>query len=47
MPYRKPEQWTGYYYVNIIEGNRSWEDCVRYGFVSAGGGNGIAIGLGV
>ena len=35
----KKKPWTGYYYVNIKEGvKRSWEDCVRYGFVSAGGG---------
>lgn len=39
MPSKKPKQWTGYYYVNLKEeGHRSWEDCVRYGFISAGGG---------
>ena len=32
--------WTGYFYVNVAEGNsRSWEDLRRYGFVSAGGGH--------
>jgi len=39
MPSKNPKQWTGYYYVNIIEeGHRTWEDCVRYEFFSAGGG---------
>ena len=31
-------EWTGYWFVNVGEGEgRSWEDCVRYGFISAGG----------
>ena len=31
--------WTGYFYVNVGEGeHRSWDDCRRYGFVAAGGG---------
>jgi hypothetical protein len=32
--------WTGFWFVNVGEdqtGRRRWEDCVRYGFVSAGG----------
>lgn len=30
--------WTGDWFVNVGEGsgNRAWEDCVRYGFMSAG-----------
>ena len=35
-------EWTGYYFVNVGEGDeagaRSWEDSVRYGFVSGGEG---------
>jgi hypothetical protein len=33
------EPWTGFWYVNVGEGpNRCWEDCRRYGFISAGQG---------
>ena len=32
-------EWSGYYYVNVGEGDhRSWDDFRRYGFVAAGGG---------
>ncbi|MDP9110537.1 MAG: endonuclease NucS, partial [Candidatus Eremiobacteraeota bacterium] len=33
-------EWTGYYFVNVGESDsgRSWEDCVRYGFISGGQG---------
>lgn len=31
--------WTGYWYVNVGDGERrSWEDMRRYGFISSGGG---------
>ena len=34
-----PLAWTGYFYVNVGEGeHRNWDDCRRYGFVAAGGG---------
>ena len=37
--HRVQGEWTGYFYVNVDEGDwRSWEDFRRYGFVSAGGG---------
>lgn len=33
------EKWNGEYYVSFGEGQyRSWEDAVKYGFISAGGG---------
>lgn len=33
------EPWNGEFYVSFGEGNsRSWEDAVKYGFISAGGG---------
>jgi len=33
------EVWNGEYYVSFGEdGNRCWEDAVKYGFISAGGG---------
>ena len=36
---RQAEPWTGYMYVNVGDGShRSWEDCRRHGFVSAGNG---------
>lgn len=36
---RKRAPWSGYYFVNIGEGpDRSWDDCVTYGFVGANGG---------
>ena len=32
-------EWNGEYYISFgIDHNRSWKDAVRYGFVSAGGG---------
>ena len=32
-------EWTGYFYVNVGEGDhRSWDDFRRYSFVAAGGG---------
>lgn len=31
--------WSGYWFVNVGDGeHRNWEDCVRYGFLSAGQG---------
>ena len=37
--HRSRGEWTGYFYVNVGEGDRrSWDDCRRYGFVAAGGG---------
>jgi len=38
---RGKEQWNGLdYYVSFGEGpRRNWEDAVKYGFISAGGGN--------
>lgn len=34
------EPWNGEYYVNFGEGPaRSWQDAVRFGFISAGGGS--------
>ncbi|MBX7135833.1 MAG: hypothetical protein K1X67_24460 [Fimbriimonadaceae bacterium] len=35
---RKQLPWSGWYYVNIGEPDRSWEDMRRYGFIAAGGG---------
>lgn len=36
---RKQLPWSGFFYVNVGEGNhRNWEDCVKYGFLSAGQG---------
>lgn len=39
---RALREWTGYYFVNVGEteeaGGRSWEDCTKYGIVSAGQG---------
>jgi hypothetical protein len=32
-------RWSGYWFVNVGDGpTRCWEDCLRYGFVSAGQG---------
>src|SRR5262249_12353568 len=32
--------WSGYWFVNVGEGeNRSWDDCRKYGFLSAGHGS--------
>ena len=37
--HRVQGEWTGYFYVNVDEGeHRSWDDFQQYGFVSAGGG---------
>lgn len=36
---KKSTEWSGIYFVNIGEGaHRNWEDCMRYGFLSAGQG---------
>ncbi|PGO81696.1 hypothetical protein CN980_01080 [Bacillus cereus] len=36
---KKKEPWTGLYFVNVGEGShRSWEDCRKFGFISAGQG---------
>jgi hypothetical protein len=36
---RKQAPWSGFYFVNVGEGpHRSWDDCLRYGFLSAGQG---------
>ena len=38
---KKKPQWTGFWYVNVGDGDsRSWEDCRKFGFVAAG--NGVA-----
>ena len=38
-PSRKQAPWSGYYFVNVGEGNcRNWDDCRKYGFLSAGHG---------
>ncbi len=38
-PPPSPAAWTGYFFVNVGEGeHRNWDDCRRYGFVAAGGG---------
>ena len=37
--HRVQGEWTGYFYVNVDEGeHRSWDDFQQYGFVSSGGG---------
>jgi Endonuclease NucS len=36
---RNRAPWSGFYFVNVGEGpNRNWDDCRRYGFLSAGQG---------
>ncbi len=36
---RTKAPWTGVWYVNVGEGaHRNWEDCLKYGFLAAGGG---------
>lgn len=36
---REQPIWTGYWFVNVGEGDsRNWDDCVQHGFLSAGGG---------
>ena len=34
----KKRSWNGEYYASFGEGNRRWEDAMKYGFISAGGG---------
>ncbi|NQV28720.1 MAG: DUF91 domain-containing protein [Rhodopirellula sp.] len=42
------EAWNGEYYVSFGEGpHRCWEDAVKYGFVSAGGGTWYSNSLGM
>jgi hypothetical protein len=36
---RKELPWSGWYYVNVGEPDRSWEDERRHGFLAAGGGS--------
>lgn len=36
---RKQAPWSGYYFVNVGEGDhRNWDDCQEYGFLAAGHG---------
>lgn len=36
---RKQAPWSGYYFVNVGDGEcRNWDDCRKYGFLSAGQG---------
>ncbi len=36
---RKQAPWSGYYFVNVGEGeHRNWDDCRNYGFIAAGHG---------
>jgi hypothetical protein len=36
---RKQAPWSGFYFVNVGEGpHRNWDDCKKYGFLSAGQG---------
>lgn len=37
---KKQAPWSGYHFVNVGEGfgHRDWEDCAKYGFLSAGQG---------
>ena len=36
---KKQAPWSGYYYVNVGESEcRNWDDCRKYGFISAGQG---------
>jgi hypothetical protein len=36
---RKQAPWSGYYFVNVGEGQeRNWDDCRNYGFLAAGQG---------
>lgn len=36
---KKQAPWSGFYYVNVGEGHcRNWDDCRKYGFISAGQG---------
>ena len=36
---KKSISWSGFWFVNVGDGqHRSWEDCIKYGFLSAGQG---------
>lgn len=35
----KKRAWNGEYYCSFGEGSRKWEDAMKYGFISAGGGS--------
>lgn len=36
---RESEPWNGEFYASFgVDGERSWDDAIRYGFISAGGG---------
>jgi hypothetical protein len=42
----KNQKWTGDWFVNVGEGvHRTWEDCVKYGFLQAGQGSIYIAGL--
>lgn len=42
----KNQKWTGDWFVNVGEGvHRTWEDCVKYGFLEAGQGPVYTAGL--
>ncbi|MBU4270620.1 MAG: DUF91 domain-containing protein [Planctomycetes bacterium] len=37
---RRKAHWSGFWFVNVGDGEyRSWDDCKKYGFLSAGGGS--------
>jgi hypothetical protein len=37
--HRRPSSWSGYWFVNVGDGeHRNWDDCMKYGFLSAGQG---------
>ena len=39
---RRKASWTGFWFANVGEGpHRDWDDCVRYGFLSAGWGQAL------
>lgn len=43
---RKQAPWSGYYFVNVGEGDhRNWDDCRNYGFLSAGQGEWYSNGI--
>lgn len=43
---RKQSPWTGYYFANVGEGDhRNWDDCRKYGFLSAGQGEWYSNGI--
>ena len=36
---KRPQSWSGYWFVNVGEGEyRDWDDCRKYGFLAAGHG---------